>query len=112
MLSVVMNMNLGLSFLLELCLLAAFAVWGIRTGQSTLMKILLGIGVPLLAAVFWGVFLSPRADIVLPNLAVQMLKFVIFGLGVVALAISHHPILAWVFGTTVVINRLLENLNG
>ena len=41
--------NLALRFLLELCALVAFGYWGFQTGQGLLLKIGLGIGVPLVA---------------------------------------------------------------
>ena len=53
--------NLALAFLLELCALAAFAWWGYQTGQGTLAKIALAVGAPLVVAVFWGLFVAPRA---------------------------------------------------
>ena len=59
--NVIKYANMGLSFLVELCLLAAFAYWGAHTGQELAAKIGLGVGAPLLGAIFWGVFMSPRA---------------------------------------------------
>ena len=47
---------LGLRFLLELALLAALAFWGFTTPDGALLKILLGAGAPLLAAVVWERF--------------------------------------------------------
>jgi len=51
--------NVVLRFLLELCVLAALGYWGFQTGQSLLAKIGLGIGVPVLAAVAWGLLGAP-----------------------------------------------------
>ncbi len=55
--------NLALSFLLELYILGALAYWGFRVGNGTFMKIVLGIGAPLLAALVWGIFEAPQASI-------------------------------------------------
>lgn len=52
-------LNLALRFLLELCLLAAVGYWGFKTQSGLLMKILFGIGLPVLIAVLWGTFLAP-----------------------------------------------------
>ena len=49
---VLKNANLGLIFLLELCLLVVFASWGIHTGHGLAQKIVLGVGAPLLAEIF------------------------------------------------------------
>jgi uncharacterized membrane protein len=108
--SVVKNINLGLSFLLELCLLAAFAYWGIHTGQNLAAKILLGIGAPLLAAIFWGLFMAPRATYRVRNPLYLVIKAILFGLAVIALAVSDSPILAWVLGMALVINIVLDLL--
>ena len=43
--------NLGLRFVLELCLLAALGYWGLQLEQSWLVRIMMAIGMPLLAAV-------------------------------------------------------------
>lgn len=42
---------LGVRFVLELCAVCALGYWGLQTGQNGLMKILLGLGAPLLAAI-------------------------------------------------------------
>jgi len=59
--AILQSANLALRFFLELAALAAFGYWGFKTGDSAIMKWGLGIGAPLLAAVFWGTFESPRA---------------------------------------------------
>lgn len=56
-------LNLALRFVLELALLAAFGYWGFKTGGRLPARWLLGIGVPLLAAMIWGMFLSPKASL-------------------------------------------------
>ena len=38
--------NLGIRFLLELCLLTVVGYWGFKTGSGWFLKILLGIGTP------------------------------------------------------------------
>lgn len=50
----------GFHFILELCGIAALAVWGFRTGDSALVKAALGIGIPFFAATLWGVFRVPN----------------------------------------------------
>lgn len=102
--------NMGLSFLLELCLLAAFAYWGIHTGQTPAAKIGLGIGAPLIAAIFWGVFMSPRATLPVHNPLHLILKVVLFGLSVLALAAAGRSALAWLLGVIFVINILFDLL--
>ena len=50
-------LNEAIRFLLEMCILIILGYWGFKMGNSTFMKILLGIGSPVLFAVVWGIFL-------------------------------------------------------
>ena len=86
MITVVKYANMGLSFLLELCLLAAFAYWGIQTGQGQVAKIGLGVSAPLVVAVFWGLFMAPRASMRVQNPLYLIIRIFIFGLAVIKLA--------------------------
>ena len=99
--------NLALRFLLELCALAAIGLWGFQIGQGTLMKFGLGIGAPLLAAVVWGAFVSPRAAVPVPLAVWLLLQALIFGLAIAGLIATGHQTLAWIFVLAVVINSIL-----
>jgi len=98
--------NLTVAFLLELCALAALGYWGVRTGDGPATKTMLGIGVPLLAAVLWGLFAAPRAPVSLPpvKFAVELL---VFGSAAVALYATGHRALAAALAVLVVANTLL-----
>jgi len=50
--------NLGIRFLLELVALYAFGLWG-WTQHTGILRYLLVIGLPLLAATMWGMFRVP-----------------------------------------------------
>lgn len=52
---------LGVRFLAELGLLACLAVGGWQRGDSLLASVLLGLGLPLVAAAVWGRWVAPRA---------------------------------------------------
>jgi hypothetical protein len=106
------SVNLALAFLLELGMLAALSYWGFKTGQSWLGKIGLGLGAPLLAAGVWGVFLSPKAVVTIPQPLKFGLKLGVFGCAVAALATVGQLELAWVFGLLVALNQLLLYLWG
>jgi hypothetical protein len=99
--------NLALRFLLELCVLAALGVWGFRFEGGLFVKWLLGLGAPLLAAVVWGTFASPKASIPLHGVLHGLVELVVFGSGVVALYAAGYPTLAFVFGIVIVVNRVL-----
>lgn len=101
--------NLAGAFVLELCGLAAFGYWGARTGTHTLTSVALGVGVPLVAAVLWGVFAAPRApaDSAAAAAVVQVVFFLAAGL---ALGSTGHPRLAATFLILVVVNSALLHL--
>ncbi len=107
MLPVIQSANLALRFLLELCALLAFGYWGFQTGQSLLSKIGLGIGIPLLTVIIWGMFIAPNAAVHLPEPVPFVLGLVILGLAAIALAAAGHTALAIVFGIIIVINAIL-----
>ena len=101
------TLNLLLRFLLELCMLAAAGYWGFKTGNATIAKLALGIGAPLVAAVVWGTFVSPRAPVELPAVLVVVLQTLVFGSAAAGLAATGHRTLALVFVVVVVINAVL-----
>ncbi|RIK34457.1 MAG: hypothetical protein DCC55_33045 [Chloroflexi bacterium] len=99
--------NLAIRFLLELCALAALGYWGFQAGQGTLAKIALGIGAPLVAALVWGVFVSPRAAVPVRLPVRLLLELIIFGAAVAGLAVAGQRTLAWALALVVVINEIL-----
>jgi hypothetical protein len=106
-LELIKGANLLLRFLLELFALGALGYWGFKTGNETIAKIGLGVGAPLVAAVVWGAFLSPRAAIVLPGFLVLVLQALVFGRPQGGLVVTGHRTLAFVFVVVAVINALL-----
>ncbi len=101
------TINLSVAFLLELAMLAAFAYWGLQTDASLPLRIVLGIGAPLLAALIWGRFMAPRSTTKLSGWPYYLLKLILFGLAAIALAIAGQSTLAVVFAVIAVINQLL-----
>jgi len=110
MLNALKWVNLGLAFALELCMLAAFAYWGARTGNGALAKVALGVGAPLLAIVVWGLFMAPRAMFPLPTLIHVAFFLVIFGVAAFALARAGQPTLATVFAVVSVLNYIAASI--
>jgi len=99
--------NLALRFLLELCALGALGYWGFKTGNTTIAKLALGVGAPLVAAVLWGTFVSPRAPVELPAVLIVVLQALVFGSAAAGLAATGHRTLALVFVGVVLTNALL-----
>jgi hypothetical protein len=99
--------NVAVSFLLELCMLAAFAYWGFTAGDNLLAKIALGIGVPALAIVVWGVLLAPKSTRKIHEPYNFIAKVALIGLSIVALYAAGQPVLAGIFAIVLIINRIL-----
>jgi hypothetical protein len=99
--------NLGIRFLLELCVLVALGYWGFHTDKGVIVKIGLAIGTPLLAAIVWGTFASPNAPMQLSEPLRLILELVIFGAAAAALYAAGHPALCAFFVLIAVMNRFL-----
>ncbi len=99
--------NLAVHFLLELCGLAALIYWGFQTGDG-LMKIVLGVLLPLLAAVAWGTFRVPndpgKAPVAVRGPVRLFLEAAFFGLAVAALSSAGQPTLAVLLGIAVILD--------
>ena len=98
--------NLLLAFLAELVALGIFAWWGWDTGGTTLVRWLLLVGLPLVAAIVWGRFAAPTASRTTPTVR-WTVKVVVFGLAGAALWSLGHPLLAVAFVVVVAANLLI-----
>lgn len=100
------NANDAVAFLVELGALALIGLWGYRAGGPLWAKVLLCIGLPLIAAVFWGLFAAPRARFRIPWLTL-LVKILVLGAAVAA-GFTILP-LAWavVFAGVVALNLAL-----
>ena len=92
-------LNLGLRFVLELCLLVALGVWGFSE------NVVLGIAAPLAAAVVWGLWIAPKASRRLRDPARLVVELVLFGAAGAALAAADHALAAAVFLAAVVLSE-------
>lgn len=105
--AVLQTINLGLRFVLELCLLAALGYWGFQLDRSWLIRIVAGLGAPLLAATIWGMFIAPKAANLLADPWRFALEIVLFALGAGALYLAERPSLAAALFIIFLINRVL-----
>lgn len=99
--------NLGLRFLLELCLLAALCFWGLHSGPNLPARIGLGVGAPLLAALVWGSFIAPRATRPVRLPVRLLLEVLLFGLAAAGLTLAGRPRLALALALIYLINAAL-----
>jgi hypothetical protein len=100
-------LNLGLRFLLELAALAILGWWGYRTGEGSLAKLGLAVGLPLVAGAVWGLFVAPKAALPVPGPVRLLLQIAIFGAATAALVGLGHRTPAVLFGLVAVANAAL-----
>jgi hypothetical protein len=104
MLPVLKGANLGLMFLLELAVYAAVGYWGFTVSSNLAVKLLAGLGGPVLFAVVWGVFGAPKASVPLHGLGRAALEIVWFGGGAGALLAAGLVTPAAVFTVLYLVN--------
>ena len=101
---------ISIFFLLEIAMLVSFMYWGFHLDTSLLVKILFGIGAPILVAVIWGTFIAPKASIPVSVPIRILLQIILFSLAAMALYFSEKGTLAIIFGTVVLIEMILMYL--
>ena len=99
--------NMGIRFLLELCIMIILGYWGFKTGGQTLTKVLLGLGSPLLFALVWGVFLAPKSTMRLHEPWLFLVEIILFGLASWALYSTGRANLTVAFASIYVLNKIL-----
>lgn len=110
--TVLRTINMTLRFVLELCLLAALAYWGFQLDGGWPIRLLVGIGAPLLAATVWGLLVAPKAKRWLPDPWRFVCELVLFAWGSAALWLAERPLLAAMLLVVYLLNRLLVVLWG
>ncbi|MET8911803.1 YrdB family protein [Micromonospora sp. NPDC004551] len=103
---------LTLIFLLELALLAAAGWWGFTLDAGWPVRLLAGLGAPLVIAVVWGVFCSPRASVTLPAPAKLGVQAACFVTGGVLLALAGRPVPGAVLVALWALDKTLLTLSG
>ncbi len=100
--------NLALSFLIELGLLAALGYWGYESTSNFWLGVLLGMLLPVIAAVVWGVFMAPRASVPVPEPWHTIFALALFALATAALFASGQSVLALVYAVLVLLNQAVR----
>jgi hypothetical protein len=93
-------------FFLELATLAALAYWGFSQFGGVTQWVL-GLGAPLIVAVVWGRFMSPKASHPTVDPVRLLIEFVVFGSGVAALFAAGATLLAVLFAVLAAVHLAL-----
>ena len=101
------TLNLALRFLLELLALGSFAYWGIQSGEGPALKIVLGIGLPVLAAAFWGSLVAPKARFGGSRGVRLLLGLVVFLIAAAVWIALGHASVGILYGLVTVVNTAL-----
>ncbi len=103
-------LNMAVRFLLEIAALVAVGYWGYRE-HTGILRFLLGIGLPLLAATAWGILAVPGdrsrsggAPVPVPGSVRLILELALFGLAAWALYDAGNPVLALVLASVSVVH--------
>ncbi|MFF3603996.1 DUF2568 domain-containing protein [Streptomyces sp. NPDC002463] len=100
-------LNEGLAFLLELAALAVLAWWGWESAEHVVLRLLLAVAAPALAALVWGLFAAPRARFRVPLAGVLCVKALVFGAAALALLDLGRPVWAASFAAVALVNTAL-----
>ncbi len=101
------GINLAIRFVLELVGLVGIGYWGYHSAGSSVGKLVLGYGLPLVVAVVWWAFVAPKARIPL-SLAPRLgIEFVVWSAATLAFAAGVSPAVGVAFAVVVTINRAL-----
>jgi hypothetical protein len=104
---VVLAANLALRFALELAALAALAYWGAETPDAAWARVVLAVGAPLVAALVWGAFVSPKPWVVVPAAVRLVAEIAVFAAAALGLSATGHDVLAGVLIGAWAANRVM-----
>ena len=91
------QLNMLITFLLELAMLAAYGVGGYELTTNTVVRWVLAIVFPVIVGVLWGIFLSPRARVQLPFPVQLACRFALMIGGALILWSAHMTVLATIY---------------
>ena len=100
------NVNDVVAFVVEVGVLVLLAWAGFTAEAPVVVRVMLGGGLPVVAAVLWGVFAAPRARVSSGRLRL-VTKLVVLGAGVVAGFLVLPTLWAVVVAVVVVVNLAL-----
>jgi hypothetical protein len=103
--------NLALRFLLEIAMLISPGYWGWHLTANWIQYVA-ALGIPVIAAVLWGVFRIPNdpkpAPVELPGIIRLLLELLLFGSAVLALNNLGYAQLSLIMAILVILHYLVS----
>jgi len=107
-------LNLAARFILEMGGLVALGWWGWNQALG-ILRFVLALGVPILAAVLWGTFAVPddpsrsgEARVPVPGIIRLLLELAFFGSATWSLFATGLTTLGWIYGIAVFIHYVIS----
>lgn len=98
--------NQLLSFLLELLPLPLLVWWGFSLRARLGIRVLAGLGLPLLCVLVWGRWCAPRSATRLPRFPLMLVELLLMGTAPLLLFVMNEPSAAWIILTLLLVNRV------
>ena len=107
MLAFARNANLALAFIVELAMLAAFALGALSLGLDPLLRWIVAIAVVAAVVTAWAIWAAPKAAGRLQGRALPAFKIGLFALATLALLAAGFAAWAITFAVTAALNLVL-----
>ena len=105
--NIIKQINQLLVFLVELGMLVSLGYAGFHMGKSILIKYVLAIALPLIAAIIWGIWEAPRSQYRLHQPFRSLLALLLFLSAAFLLYRTGKSGIASIFGIAAIITHLL-----
>lgn len=104
--------NLGLRFLLELTALVAMGYWGWQRGGEGIIRFILAIAIPIIAAILWGTFRVPGdpgdALVAVPGIVRLLFELIFFGFATWGFYNAGLVKVSWIFSIIILIHYFIS----
>jgi hypothetical protein len=98
------DLNLALRFLVELIGIGAVAFWGLTAFETLVVKLLLGLGAPVVLIAAWATLVAPNSDGPLTQLQRVLLGTALLELAAAAFFLAGQREAAVIYGVVVAVN--------
>jgi len=109
------TINLIIRFILELVMLGVIGYWGSRNGDGA-SKIILAVGLPLIAAAIWVTFAVPndpsrsgKAPVPVPGIVRLFIELALFAISMLIIYSQISHIMGIIYGIVVLINYFIAH---